>query len=74
MAEPIVGDGMIVRRVLVRAKDVVYVKGVIDSREGLAHVFAQSGGDLSIAAPAGREAELDALLEELLDEIGGARA
>lgn len=65
---------MIVRRVLVRAKDVVYVKGVIDSREGLAHVFAQSGGDLSIAAPAGREAELDALLEELLDEIGGARA
>jgi hypothetical protein len=67
-------DGMVVRRVLVHAKDVVYLKAVIDSREGLAHVFGESGGDLSIATPEGREAELDALLDELLAEVGGVHA
>jgi hypothetical protein len=69
-----VGEGMIVRRVIIRAKDVVYLKAVIDSREGLAHVFGESGGDLAIATPLGREAELDALLDELLAEVGGVRA
>lgn len=71
---PVIGDGMIVRRVLVRAKDVVYLKGVLDSQEGLAQVFAESGGDLVIAAPEGRAAELDALLDELVAEVGGMRA
>jgi len=66
-------EGMIVRRVLVRAKDVVYLKSVVDSQEGLAHVFAESGGDLSIATPAGREKELDVLLDELIAELGGVR-
>jgi len=64
---------MVVRRVLVRAKDVVYLKGVIDSQEGLAHVFGESGGDLTIAAPIGREKELDDLLTELLAELEGSR-
>lgn len=68
---PLVGEGMVARRVLVRARDVVYVKGVIDSREGLAHVFAERGGDLVIAAPAARADELDELLRELVCEVGG---
>jgi hypothetical protein len=70
---PLIGEGMIVRKVLVRAEDVVYLKGVLDSQEGLAQVFAESGGDLVIAAPEGRAAELDALLDELIAEVGGMR-
>jgi len=66
-----VGPGMITRRLVVRAKDVVFVKGVIEAHDGLAHVFAESGGDLTIAAAAGRDAELDELVEDLARELGG---
>ena len=66
-----VGPGMITRRLVVRAKDVVFVKGVIEAHDGLAHVFAESGGDLTIAAAAGRDAELDELVGDLAQELGG---
>jgi hypothetical protein len=62
---PCVGDGMVVRRVILRARDVVFFKGVVEASEGLAAVFAESGGDLYVAAPEDRVAELDALLEDL---------
>jgi hypothetical protein len=70
---PCVGPGMIVRRVLLRAPDVVFFKGVLEASEGLAAVFAVSGGDLHVAAPAGREVELDRVLDELCAETGGLR-
>ena len=66
-----VGEGMITRRLVVRAKDVVFVKGVVEAHDGLAHVFAESGGDLTIAAAAGREAELDELVDDLARELDG---
>ena len=62
---------MITRRLIVRAKDVVFVKGVIEAHDGLAHVFAESGGDLTNAAAAGRDAELDELVRDLAEELGG---
>ncbi len=65
---PCVGDGMVVRRIVMRARDVVFFKGIVEASEGLAAVHAEKGGDLIVAAPASRAAELDALLEELLDE------
>jgi len=64
---------MIVRRVVVRARDVVFFKGVVEASEGLASVFAEHGGDLVVAAPAGRERELDELLEGLCAELGALR-
>jgi hypothetical protein len=64
---------MVVRRVVVRAKDVVLLKGIMEASEGLAHVFAESGGDLTIAAPLDREAELDSVLADLCREIGAMR-
>lgn len=70
---PCVGEGMVVRRVVLRAPDVVFFKGVIEASEGLAAVFAESGGDLTIAAPADRAAELDALLDSLCGEVGALR-
>ena len=68
---PLVGEGMITRRLIVRAKDVAFLKGVVEAHEGLAQVFAEGGGDLTIAAPVGREAELDELVRDLADELGG---
>ena len=65
------GAGMSTRRLVVRAKDVVFVKGVIEAHDGLAHVFAESGGDLVIAAATGRERELDELVADLALELGG---
>jgi hypothetical protein len=71
---PCLGDGMVVRRVLLRARDVVFFKGVVEANEGLAAVHAERGGDLFVAAPASRAAELDALLEALSRELGAVTA
>lgn len=65
------GEGMITRQLVVRAKDVAFLKGVVEAHEGLAQMFAEKGGDLTIAAPAGREAELDELVRDLASELGG---
>jgi len=62
---------MVTRRLVVRAKDVVFVKGVVEAHDGLANVFAESGGDLTLAAPRDREAELDALVKDLAVELSG---
>ena len=70
---PCIGEGMVVRRVVLRAPDVVFFKGVIEASEGLAAVFAESGGDLTVAAPSDRAAELDALLDSLCVELGAVR-
>jgi hypothetical protein len=64
---------MVVRRIVLRARDVVFFKGVVEASEGLAAVFAESGGDLSVAAPADRARELDGLLDALCAELGGVR-
>ncbi len=60
---------MLVRRVLMSARDVVFFKGVIEASEGLACVFAERGGDLDVAAPVARQRELDALLDDLRLEL-----
>ena len=70
---PVVGAGMVTRRVVVRAKDVVLLKGIVESNEGLANVFAERGGELVLAAPEGRAAELDALIDDLCRELGAMR-
>jgi hypothetical protein len=64
---------MIVRRVVMRARDVVFFKGVVEASEGLAAVYAESGGDLQVAAPAARARELDELLDQLCSELGAMR-
>jgi len=70
---PLIGEGMVTRHVLVRAKDVVFIKGILEASEGLAQLFAEEGGDLTLAAPACREAELEALVEDLVVEVGALR-
>jgi hypothetical protein len=65
-----VRTGMLARAVSVRAPDVVFVKGLIEASDGLAAVFAERGGELTIVAPEGRGAELAELLADLEVEIG----
>jgi hypothetical protein len=72
-ALPCLGEGLVVRRLVLRARDVVFFKGVIEASEGLAAVFAEHGGDLSVATPLGREQELDVVLADLSAELQGVR-
>lgn len=65
-----IGPTMTARRLVVRAKDVVFVKGIVEAHDGLAHVFSESGGDLTIAS-CGKEEDLDALVLDLAREFGG---
>lgn len=67
---PVLGAPLVVRRVRVPPTEVVYVKGIIEASEGLAVVFAESGGELMIATMPEQLAELDLLLCDLRDEIG----
>ena len=71
---PCVGEGMVVRRLVISARDVVFFKGVVEASEGLAAVFAERGGDLSVAAPADRARELDEVLDGLCAELRAVRA
>ena len=70
---PCIGPGMVTRRVVIRAKDVVFLKGIVEASEGIAQVFAEHGGDLTIASPADRERELDELVDDLCAELGAMR-
>lgn len=59
------------RQFSVRARDVVYVKGVLEASEGLGVLFGERGGELILATPKSRLAELDLMLSDLQKEIGG---
>lgn len=72
--ETYIGVGMVSRRVMLRAKDVVFLKGIVEASEGVAQVFAERGGDLTLASPISRERELDLLIDDLCAELGAMRA
>jgi hypothetical protein len=66
---PLLDRDLVCRRVLVRDKDVVFVKGIFEASEGLGALFAEKGGELIISAPLSRERELDELLADLQIEL-----
>lgn len=61
--------GMITHRVVVPAHEVVFVKGVLEASEGVAAVFAESGGELAIVTHESREPALQEILADLA-EVG----
>jgi hypothetical protein len=67
---PLLDSDLVTRRLFVRECDVVFVKGIFEASEGLCAMFAERGGDLVIAAPHTREAELDELLHDLVRDLG----
>jgi hypothetical protein len=66
---PCVGEGMVTRRVVVRASDVVLLKAILEAHDGVAQVFGERGGELVLAAPVSRERELDEVVAALRDEL-----
>ena len=66
---PLVDHDLVCRKVLVRDKDVVFVKGIFEASEGLGALFAERGGELIISAPLSRERELDEVLTDLQSEL-----
>ena len=64
-------DGLIVRHLLVRNEDVVFVKGIFEASEGLCAMFSEHGGALTIVAPVSRADELDVVLADLARELNG---
>jgi len=72
-APPLVGEGMVSRRIVVESADAILVKAIIEAHEGVATVFGESGGVLIIAAPADREQELDALVADVTAAIRARR-
>lgn len=65
---------LVVRRVMVQAKDVVIVKGICEASEGLCAMFADRGGDLLLAAPHSRTSDLDELVRDLCADFGAVVA
>ena len=63
--------GLVAGRLVVAKEHVVFVKGVVEASEGLACLFAERGGDLTIASPVERRAELRELLIDLASDLGG---
>ena len=69
-AQPLFDHDMIARRVRVSARDVVFVKGIFEASEGLGALFAEHGGNLTLAAPLSRAAEFEVLLRDLEADLG----
>lgn len=67
---PLIDDSMVVRRVVIPKRDVVFVRGVLEASDGVGWMFALRGGDLTIAGCPSRARELDRVLEDLRREIG----
>ena len=65
-----IGEGMVTRSIVVRAEDVVFLKGIVEAHDGVAQVFAEKGGVLVIAGPESREREIDELVRDLARELG----
>jgi hypothetical protein len=66
---PLIDDDLVTRSVRVVACEVVFFKSILEASQGLGAVFAEQGGDLVVAAPLSREAELDELLDDLAAEL-----
>ena len=62
---PLLGPGLVSRRLVVDVRSVQLVKAIVEGYEGVANVFGEEGGTLTLAAPEDREEELDRLLVDL---------
>ncbi len=61
---------MCVRRALLKPRDVVFLKGLLEAADGLAQLFAEEGGAVTIATTNSQAPDLDALLDDVFAELG----
>ena len=69
--KPLLDSDLVARRLRVRARDAVFVKGVLEASEGVGVLFAEQGGDLVLAAPHALEQDLDEVVRDLALELDG---
>jgi len=65
---PIEGIGLIQRRVRVADADVVWLRSVLEAYEGLAELYGDRSGVVTLTTTASQARELDTLLDELASE------
>jgi hypothetical protein len=61
-------QGLTVRRLRVADADVVWLRSVLEAYEGLASLYGDGSGVVTLATTACQSAELDELLDELAAE------
>lgn len=62
----------VTRRVVVDAAHVVYFRAILEANNGVAAVYSESGGDLTLVTTVCRREELDNLLVDLKNELGNS--
>jgi hypothetical protein len=62
----------VTRRVVVAVEEVVYVRAILEANNGVAAVYSESGGDLTLVTSPCRLLELEQLLLDLKRELDGA--
>jgi hypothetical protein len=73
IADGLVSDELVTRYLDCEAGDVVYVKSVATAYDGLCCMFSVRRSGIWLAAPRGREAELDLLVNDLMEEFAARR-
>lgn len=66
---PVLGEGLTVRRIVVRPCDVLLVRAYLEASEGLGNLFAEEGGDLTLATTDDQAEALDAFVRDLATEM-----
>ncbi len=69
VTESLLGPQLTIRKLNVVAKDVVYVKAIIQASDGVCCVFSDGGGELLLAAAEDRAADLHRLADDLELEL-----
>lgn len=62
-------DDLVVRTIVCTRAEIVYVKSIVSAYEGLCALFSNRGENIKLVAPRGREAELDQLVKDLVNEL-----
>lgn len=62
-------DELVVRTIVCSRAEIVYVKSIVSAYEGLCGLFSKRGENIKLVAPRGREAELDQLVNDLVNEL-----
>lgn len=70
--EQFVDPTHVTRRVVVAAEQVVYVRSILEANNGVAAVYSESGGDLTLVTTPCRLIELEQLLIDLRLELAEA--
>lgn len=63
--EPILGEGLVARRVQVAREDVAWIRYVLEAHDGLANLHGASDGTITLVTTEDLASELDAVIGEL---------